>query len=299
MRLIILFSIFLFYILNINSVFAQAEESSIHVHAIGWNGENWLIGGRVLPNGPTFLVIYDGREFTSITPTELRDIWIENISWNGKEWVIREMAHVLGSKNRIYTYDGKTLGVGRDGREAIKKEVYEACNENYCLIWKKSDGKLLRYDGEDYIDLTKESGIQFPFENIVIMAWNGEYWLIGIGGTEGGGVLRYDGKFFVSLSLPHSTAANAIVWNGDYWLIGTLANPRFSGSLLRYDGSAIEELTEEFQEALIEKPQKEESPGEMPMEAPGNGKKAVCGPTFMVLFAMLLFVVRRLLTKRL
>lgn len=289
MRVCIVSLFFSFLILN-HTAYAQLDDKgvapikpgeyfepgksieSIHFQGIGWNGKFWLIGGRVLPKGPTFLIVYDGKEFTDVINNELiKDIWVENISWNGKEWVIRESPNVLGSKNRIitYTYDGKTLtqtGIERYtytfNRTEELEGTYEVCSESYCLIWKRVDGKLLRYDGKNYTDLTKESGIQFPFESVRIMSWNGEYWLIGYGGTEGGGVVKYDGKSFTTLTgFPHvlpaevpqflQTMPAVIVWNGNYWLIGTVASPRLSGSLIMYDGVAPVDLTPRIRSAIM------------------------------------------------
>lgn len=231
---------------------ALAHSENMHLHAIGWNGEYWLIGGRVLPDGPTFLVRWDGEKFSQITPAELRNMWIGNISWSGREWIISEMPATAPGKPKVYAYDGENFSKIERAVEEVQRELYEVCNENYCLIWKNIEGKLLKYDRKHYVDLTGESGLQFPFERVISMAWNGHYWLIGFGGSEGGGVIKYDGTSFTHLSIPTPTAGNAISWNGEYWLVGTVASPRFSGSLVKYDGNAIIDLAPELWRVLEE-----------------------------------------------
>ncbi len=257
--------------LQVIEISAQSQES-LHVHAVAWNGDYWLIGGRLFPEDSSFMVRYDGRNFQGITPEGLKSAWIKNISWDGKRWVISgeeivitgkklESTYRVYSHYKAYAYDGKSFANITPATETrvedVKKETLEACNQDYCLLWKKAEGKLLKYDGKSYADLTKESGIQFPFESVRMMVWNGEYWLIGFGGMEGGGVVKYDGKSFTTITgLPHvppvsipqflQTAPAAIVWNGKYWLIGTVASPRLSGSLVKYDGSAVTDLTPEL-----------------------------------------------------
>ncbi|WP_456475466.1 hypothetical protein, partial [Candidatus Pyrohabitans sp.] len=100
----------------------------------------------------------------------------------------------------------------------------------------------------------------------------------------------YDGRNFAHLRMPTPTAPGAIAWNGEYWLIGTLANPRFSGALVRYDDSnAVTSLTTELLKSVIGKGGSRLK--EEPAEAKENltehrepqPEKPVCGPTAVML----------------
>jgi hypothetical protein len=237
----------------------------------------------ILPQRIAFMATYDGREFAPVAPPA-RELWVEDISWNGSEWIIREMGGVAGSRNRIYAYDGREFRVVGTWEEA-EGEVYKECNAEYCLIWNRSTQKLLKYSGGRHTDITRRSGIVAPHEGVVLMRWNGEYWLIGVGGAEGGSVIKYDGRNFVRLRMPTPTAPGAIAWNGSVWLIGTLANPRFSGVLVEYDGYSTRSLTTELLKSAIGKTG---SRLKEPAETGENteqrkAEKPVCGPTAVML----------------
>ena len=229
----------------------------LHIHGIGWNGEQWLIGGRILPDGPTFLVMWDGVEFSPVTVTlpELEDAWIEDISWNGGQWLISAS---LNGEAHGFAYDGKTVNRIESHTEEYAEEYEEssnskACNGEFCLIWNSKDKKLLFYNGETYKDVTEESGIQIPFERVILIVSNGQYWLTSFGSTQGGSITKYEQETgFTPLDVPGQTASSAMVWNGSSWLIGTLASPQSSGRLLAYDGTTITDVTPELREALKE-----------------------------------------------
>ncbi|NOZ59554.1 MAG: hypothetical protein GXO66_08295 [Euryarchaeota archaeon] len=267
-----------------------------HFLAIGWNGSTWLIAGMIVPHTIAFMATYDGREFAPVAPPA-GELWIESISWNGSEWIIKERGNVEGSKHRIYAYDGREFRVVGTWEEEAKKDVYKECNAEYCLIWNGSAQKLLKYSGGRYVDITRRSGIQVPHEGVVFMRWNGEYWLIGFGGTEGGGVIRYDGRNFARVRMPTPTAPSAIAWNGSVWLIGTLANPRFSGVLVRYDGYSTRSLTKEFLKSVVWKggPMLKEPAGAKE-NLTGKGEpqpeKPVCGPTAVMLILAAVLLLR-------
>lgn len=247
MKMIPAILLFLFFsITNVSvSPISVQQESSMSIHAIGWNGDYWLIGGRILPEGPTFLVTYNGIEFRDVASPLIKKIWIKNILWNDSEWFIKEMENTHGSKNRTIIYDENNFKIieNPDEEKLPWNGSYRSCNKDYCLVWDKSKRKLLKYDGEKYIDMTNKSGLQFPFENVMVMVWNGNYWLIGTGDSEGGRVIKYDGKSFVSFDFPNLTPVDVIGWNGEYWLIGTVASPRHSGSLIKYDGETFIDLS--------------------------------------------------------
>lgn len=245
---------------NFDRISEVEKKGLLTIHAIGWNGKYWLIGGRLV-SGPSFLVAYDGIRFMDVTPKELKYKLIGNVSWNGTEWIIKELPYTTGWENLTYAFDGKNLrGMERGSLEKPAtwepRETYKACSEEYCLIWSTPGGRLInatlmRYDGREYSDLTKESGIQLPFESVVAMVWNGKYWLIGYGGTEAGGVVKYDGASFTKLILPTPTTGGAILWNGEYWLIGTGSSARGdSGVIVKYDGRNVIDMTMELRRNL-------------------------------------------------
>ena len=92
--------------------------------------------------------------------------------------------------------------------------------------------------------------IPFPFEDMLKMVWNGQYWLISSGGTQGGRILKFDGTSFIDLNIPNHGTSGSMTWNGRYWLIGTLYTPFSSGGLLLYDDAKITDLTFELRKVL-------------------------------------------------
>lgn len=144
-----------------------------------------------------------------------------------------------------------------------------AWNGDYWLIagaaGRMEKGVLVRYDGENFIDLRSEAGFQVPFPisggmnvgTIDALAWNGSEWLIAGGGyCKGGGLLKsYDGMRFLNLTQPLRTysskeefsqairnisgihCVSAIAWNGSEWVLSSLF-PK--GRLIKYNGEAFE-----------------------------------------------------------
>ncbi len=291
-------------IISTNQVLAQQDFTGTKYHflAAGWNGSTWLIAGMVVPDRVAFMATYDGEEFAPVVPPA-RELWVEEISWNGSEWIIKEKVKVRGSKKRVYAYDGREFRVVGTW-EKREEGVYTECNEEYCLVWNRSAQRLLRCATGECRDVTPKSGIQAPHEEVTLMRWNGKYWLIAIASSEGGGVLRYDGKNFIRVRLPTPTAPAAMEWNGEYWLIGTLASPRFSGVLVTYDGYAVRDLTPDLLRwvvgkgaSMLEKSQaeKKERPEEnlTGQEVPEPAKR-VCGPAAVLLLIAVPLLLRRL-----
>ena len=303
MKRCLLLLLILLAIVSTDQLSAQQELTGAKYHflAIGWNGSTWLIAGMILPHRIAFMAIYDAGDFV-LVPLPKRGMWIENISWNGSTWIVKERG------GWVYAYNGKEFrAVGTWEKEA-ESDIYEECNQEYCLVWNRSAGRFLKLQEGRYIDITQRSGIQAPHEEVTLMRWNGKYWLIGIGGSEGGGVIRYDGKNFARVRMPTSTAPAAMVWNGSVWLIGTVANPRFSGVLVMYDGYAVRDLTPSLLRSVVGKgasmleksqAQRKETPEEnlTEQEEMPEPTKPICGSAAMLSILIIPMLLRSRLLK--
>jgi hypothetical protein len=180
-------------------------------------------------------------------------MWIEDIWWDGQTWVIVEDSDTADN-GRTYAYDVETRTLTlQESISEIGQDVYKVCNQEYCLIWDEQHNLLKCYETRCE-DITLKARIPFPFEDMLKMVWNGQYWLISSGGTQGGRILKYDGTSFTDLDVPNHGTSGSMTWNGRYWLIGTLYTPFSSGGLLMYDGAKITDVTCELRKVL-EKPE--------------------------------------------
>jgi hypothetical protein len=157
---------------------------------------------------------------------------------------------------------------------------------------------LVKYDGgfrvEEYA-----KGIYTPYR-VRDMKWNDAYWLVLyiLAGTEGSAIFKYDGVERESLPYPLNPTyhqwppVSALELGNGYWLIGTFryVHPELppkgqeymKPSLLRYNGVVFTDLTDEFSKSIKKQP----------------GEKAVCGPTFVILMALLLLAIKKRWTDR-
>ena len=117
-------------------------------------------------------------------------------------------------------------------------------NGEYWLIElsTKAGGMLVKYDGESF---------EFLLSKVRRFKWNEEYWLITLMDIKEGGAVKYDGESFEYISIPSSYGAGALEWNGEYWLIGTVNDFEESKGIVRYDGSTVMGLSEEFQDSIL------------------------------------------------
>jgi len=286
------------------------------------SGELWLIYGVSQANEMVFVKKFDGKNFEDIPPS---------LSWelvplnNGSYWF------VCSDKTGICEYDGNKIKklpyffteeilnpriIGWNGRYLLLEQLQNTDSSKH--------GKLLIFDGN------KISEINFSFGQVTKIAWNGKYWLINyysgnnyrfgklyedkfvsVGSLLNtstyalvcngsyclvsyrcGGVYRFNGTHFKNLTEGLREAgvecADKIVWNGNFWLI--LQQDSRSTVLLKYDGTAFEDLTPRLHEVLSEHATGEKNKSTETIRGETE-KKAVCGPTLILLLITLLFLI--------
>ena len=227
----------------------HAASSTPWINEMKWGGEYWLI---TTSRG---LVKYDGASFTRIDISELS---VSTLGWNGEYWLVvltEKQDITTGYKPRLFRYDGKALAeiklppffdkteLKQEGMGYLvpKKLVW---NGEYWLMTTHFP-RLIKYG-----DAFEEIVLPMKDANVVSdIAWNGEYWLLSYTVSPGNlRIAKYDGAGFTELAeMPEYAMLTIFGWTGEYWLIGTSYSTPFG--ILRYDGSAITDLTGEFMRA--------------------------------------------------
>lgn len=250
----------------------------VGIHAIGWDGTAWLIGGntiRVVDNGfvpRPLLVKYTGT-FTDVSHhLDIGDKIVDSVSWNGEYWLIGYSFHEYGG---LAKYDGQHFfEVPLPGEPLSLRVTALDWNGEYWLLGSGyvGHGYVLKYDGVDITDVGSAH-----LSAVRSVTWVGDSWLLSGKTPDGEEILmNYDGETFTEIEKPESlgTLTNAawngdyllcvsngdlikfdgstydtvfrsgsissLAWNGEYWLIGG------NGTLTQYDGTTFTDLPEEF-----------------------------------------------------
>ncbi|NOZ59162.1 MAG: hypothetical protein GXO66_06260 [Euryarchaeota archaeon] len=275
---------------TLKEMLSKSEAPAVSgVDSLAWNGSAWIIGITKPPEAQNKssplpgLLYFDGRRIGQLrVPAEglPEDIYITSaIGWNGSTLLIALSDY--GSPPVFLEYDGKGFRLVKPPPrevfllprpEKILRPQKLFCSERYCLLFLSSN-RLVKFNGAFTRVNTSVEGN--PIYALDDARWNGEYWLISylIDPPSGGGfVAKYDGKRFVPLSeMPSGCPAGGMVWNGEYWLIGTSGVYCDRWALLKYDGAAFEDLTEEFLKAAEEHPE----------------GRAICGPAAVLMLALI------------
>jgi hypothetical protein len=205
---------------------------------IVWNGEYFLIGGRVQKSPGKWspaLLKYDGKNIAQLDFNGS----VSKIGWNGEYWLIVESVlneTINESYSRLIEYnEADFIDLGMLEFSNI---YHIAWNGEYWLIVgdEQERAKLVKYDGKNFDDLStfiEES------RHISDVKWNGKYWLIG---GDKGILKKYDGSFTDLTNegkFDREGSINKIAWNGDYWLITSWYSPKIK----KYDGKTFTDLT--------------------------------------------------------
>lgn len=200
------------------------------IRALGCSAELCLAGGK------NVLLLYNG----TLTVKSARGN-ITAISWFEKEgyWL-------LGSEEGLFSYDGEL----RSLETGLQKVTWLACKE-YCLV--AIGGRLLRFDGVAFEDITRESGVEMTgsFREVDAFDFGDGYWLVGGRAWEMHPSIwypflrKYNGSAYETLEgytrgYPdiEYNSVTSVRWNGKYFLVATA-----SGRLFKYANGSFEELT--------------------------------------------------------
>lgn len=135
---------------------------------------------------------------------QMREIFITSTEWNSEYWLI-------------------------GGFHSSREEGFEQF--------------LVKYDEENFFDLSKGLKLRTPELTLESLAWNGEYWLLAYNFQDSGELKKLDGDDFSTIALPNARRIYGFDWNGEYWLIGN------NGYLVKYDGENLTDLTADFKES--------------------------------------------------
>lgn len=231
---------------NIRSLFGITNMSSPAVVSV--MGDRALIGGW---EGRLFL--YNGSTATDMSEKlkparsdlDPKNTTVRGIGNNGKYWLVS--SSISGESDRLFKYDGNTwtelsdafhaatLDIGLGGAQSL------IWNGKYWLIGDNL-GRLVRFDGNKFTDLTS---LLFPdkkYEIVNDIAWNGKYFLISTGSNIST-IYKYSGATITALTgFGENNTIQQIGWNGSYWLLGALELPYY---LQKYDGTTATPLTVE------------------------------------------------------
>lgn len=219
----------------------DGELPQVSIHAIGWNGEYWLIGGntfRIFEDGFSpcpLLVEYSNDHFADLSSQfDIGDKIIDSILWNGEYWLIAYSFHEYGG---LLRYDGeKFSNIPLPGSPQSLRVAAIDWNGEYWLIGGGyiGYGYLIQYDGASTNDLTLLSGISA----VRSITWIDNFWLIS--GTDAERVemlVKYNGYTFEEVEYPAFVGSiNTACWNGEYLLVS-------DDELMTFDGTEFENTT--------------------------------------------------------
>ena len=242
------------------------------------------------PTGINELFQYNGTEFAFLSDklksTTSVPLYQAAFSWNpsGGYWLVAfyglgadEMGKTIKS-NLLLRYDGERFlkVMSLPSSFVVSSMDY---NGEYWLLG--GGDKLAIYDGRNLSFVARLS----DNENIQTVRRGSGYWLVG----TNSGLVKFDGDRVEKIR--EGIIVNDIEWNGEYWLIGGrgYAGPP---KLLRYDGSAFEDLTPELLGAKATNRTAEE-----PSESPPEENKTICGPTVTILLSTLLMAGMKIRSK--
>lgn len=135
---------------------------------------------------------------------QMREVFITSMEWNGEYWLI---------------------GGFHSSREKGLEQF------------------LVKYNEENFFDLSQKLELRIPELTLDSLLWNGEYWLLAYNFQSVGELKKFDGKEFHTIALPNVRRIYGFDWNGKYWLIG---NDEY---LVKYDEENLTDLTADFSES--------------------------------------------------
>ena len=281
------------------------------------SGGRWLIYGASMANDETLSAVYDGERFSGasrglgweIVPVGKGRFWFvcaknkENYAiceYSGKE--IRDIADIPPSEvdfyrlywngeylllvgnyvengswySRLVVFNGTDFKEVNYSREPVTKIAW---NGNYWVVSYYS-GNNYRF-GKVYEDRFVDLGAVLNTSASALVC-NGNYCLVSY---RCGGVYGFNGTHFENLTGSLREAgvecADKIAWGGNFWLL--LQQKERGDMVLKYDGTAFADITPLLRKAFTSKTAEE--PPESPPE-----RKAVCGPTMLMLLSVLIIV---------
>lgn len=166
--------------------------------SVGSEDDQWLIASYGWSSDPegnftvvNELVKYDGTAFVKAS-TLPPEFYAYSMGYNGEYWLLSDSQQIMKYGDGYFTNLTDQINVTW-GFNKWKNDIQ--WGSDYWLI--NMGGHLLKYDGSRFIDVGLREGIK----TVDVMAWNGEYWLIGGEKVNDSLVLmKYDGSFFIDLT---------------------------------------------------------------------------------------------------
>jgi ligand-binding sensor domain-containing protein len=174
---------------------------------------------------------YDGTSFTLITETEGLShdrLWSMTLDSRGNVWIGTGAGGVDLYDGRNIRHFGKKEGFTDD----LVAEIIEDKKGN---MWFARYGGVSKYDGKSFFHFSHEQGLIDTNIVSILEDSSGKLWF----GTQGAGVIIYDGKTFTNFPGDDETTSMLQDAHGDIWIA-----TRNSG-LMKYDGKHFVHFTEE------------------------------------------------------
>lgn len=258
------------------------------VNGFDWNGGYWQIGGD------GYLVKYDGVNVTDLTAEFTESTGLDgatSILWMNGTWLIMGLKEKSGQyyptlTRRLVIYDGVNF-YPLEESGAMGWFRRSSWNGEYLLLAFRDN--LVKYDGKHLLNLTAQADFK---SSITGLGWNGRYWLIG---AFDGALKKYDGVSFKDIKGGRLKMIKAVRWGDKYWLIAGKGDDGLQ-KLLKYDGAVFKDITPQLKKALR---YDKSTPTPIHREpAPQKPKRGVCGPTVVVLLALIPALCRRRTSRR-
>ncbi|MSU62219.1 MAG: hypothetical protein EXS31_07465, partial [Pedosphaera sp.] len=193
--------------------------------------------GNIWFSTMTGIARYDGKKIDKWTGDEVANlrnidaIYTDPDGTDGKVW--------FGSDNAraVFSFDGEKFSYFA-GTNGPPSSVHKMASDGKGIIWMASSAGLLRFDGTNFINVTKQAGLELGWIDTPSVDRNGRVWFglsDGAGSYDGTNVVRYGRNHGLGLE---GIACTHVAPDGAVWFAG-------QGGVSRFDGTNFVNFTKE------------------------------------------------------
>ncbi len=192
--------------------------------------------GNIWFSTQTGIARYDGKKIDKWTGDQVANTQFIDAIYaapDGKVW----FGSIRADPATIFSFDGETFSYFT-GTNGPPGSVHKMAGDGKGIIWMASRAGLLRFDGTNFVNVTRQSGSDLGFIDTPSVAANGKVWFGVSGGAasyDGTNVVRYGRSQGLGLE---SVNCTHIAPDGAVWFAG-------DGGASRFDGTNFVNFTKE------------------------------------------------------
>ena len=193
--------------------------------------------GNIWFSTDTGIARYDGKKIDKWTGDQVANLHFIDAIYaapDGKVW----FGSLTAEPATVFSFDGEKFSYFT-GTNGPPGEVHKMASDGKGIIWMASVAGLLRFDGTNFINATKQSGSDFGWIDSPSVAADGKVWFGFWGGAasyDGTNVVRYGRGLGLGLDEVHCTH---IAPDGAVWFAGG------GSGVSRFDGTNFVNFTKE------------------------------------------------------